>query len=98
MASAVTAKLFKNGRSQAVRLPKEFRFTGDEVLVRREGEAVILEPVKRKRGRVAIGNDCARCTMRPISSLEHHTTGPSMWTRRELPFRHQRLHPPDEAA
>jgi virulence-associated protein VagC len=48
MAATVTARLFKNGRSQAVRLPKEFRFPGDEVLVRREGEAVILEPIKRK--------------------------------------------------
>jgi antitoxin VapB len=42
------AKLFWNGRSQAVRLPREFRFQGDEVTVRREGEAVILEPVKRR--------------------------------------------------
>lgn len=42
------AKLFWNGRSQAVRLPKEFRFRGDEVLVRREGDAVILEPVPRR--------------------------------------------------
>jgi len=48
MAATVTARLFKNGRSEAVRLPKEFRFPGDEVLVRREGEAVILEPIKRK--------------------------------------------------
>jgi antitoxin VapB len=39
-----TAKLFKNGQSQAVRLPKEFRFEGDEVLIKREGEAVILLP------------------------------------------------------
>jgi len=39
-----TASLFWTGRSQAVRLPKEFRFTGDTVLVRREGSAVILEP------------------------------------------------------
>lgn len=39
------AKLFKSGRSQAVRLPKEFRFAGDEVQVRRHGNAVILEPV-----------------------------------------------------
>jgi antitoxin VapB len=38
------AKIFKTGRSQAVRLPKEFRFKGDTVLVRREGKAVILEP------------------------------------------------------
>jgi virulence-associated protein VagC len=41
-----TAKLFSNGRSQAVRLPKEFRFEGGEVSVRREGDAVILEPLK----------------------------------------------------
>jgi antitoxin VapB len=39
-----TAKLFKNGRSQAVRLPKEFRFEGDEVYVRREGRSVVLSP------------------------------------------------------
>jgi antitoxin VapB len=42
-----TAKLFKNGRSQAVRIPKEFRFEGvKEVSLRREGKAVILEPVE----------------------------------------------------
>jgi antitoxin VapB len=38
------AKLFRTGRSQAVRLPKEFRFDGDTVLIRRKGSAVILEP------------------------------------------------------
>jgi antitoxin VapB len=42
------AKLFKSGGSQAVRLPKEFRFEGEEeVLVYRQGDRVILEPVKR---------------------------------------------------
>lgn len=41
------AKVFKNGRSQAVRLPKEFRLAGDEVLIRREGDSVILEPIKQ---------------------------------------------------
>jgi antitoxin VapB len=40
-----TAKLFWTGRSQAVRLPKEFRFEGEEVRIRRQGNAVILEPV-----------------------------------------------------
>jgi antitoxin VapB len=40
------AKLFANGRSQAVRLPKEFRMPGSEVLVRREGNRIILEPVR----------------------------------------------------
>ena len=44
-----TAKLFRNGRSQAVRLPKEFRFEGEEVSVRREGKRVILEPPVRRR-------------------------------------------------
>jgi antitoxin VapB len=37
-----TAKLFRNGRSQAVRLPKDFRFEGDEVAIRREGRRVVL--------------------------------------------------------
>jgi antitoxin VapB len=40
-----TAKLFMHGRSQAVRLPKEFRFEGNEVLVSRVGDKVILEPI-----------------------------------------------------
>lgn len=44
-----TAKLFRNGRSQAVRLPKEFRFEGDEVEIRRVGKKVILEPKKRRK-------------------------------------------------
>ncbi len=41
-----TAKLFKNGSSQAVRLPKEYRFEGDKVFIRREGEDIILSPYK----------------------------------------------------
>jgi antitoxin VapB len=41
-----TAKLFMHGRSQAVRLPKEFRFSGKEVRIRRDGVRVILEPVE----------------------------------------------------
>jgi antitoxin VapB len=40
-----TAKLFTHGRSQAVRLPKEFRFKGKEVRVSRVGNRVILEPL-----------------------------------------------------
>ncbi len=42
-----TAKLFKHGRSQAVRLPKAFRLPGTEVRVRRVGRGVLLEPVGR---------------------------------------------------
>lgn len=40
-----TAKLFWSGRSQAVRLPKDFRMEGAEVRIRRQGSAVILEPI-----------------------------------------------------
>jgi antitoxin VapB len=39
------AKLFVNGRSQAVRLPREFRFPGTEVRITRLGRGVLLEPV-----------------------------------------------------
>jgi antitoxin VapB len=45
-----TAKLFKNGRSQAVRLPAEYRFEGDEVLIRRDPVTgdIILSPRNKK--------------------------------------------------
>jgi antitoxin VapB len=39
-----TAKLFRNGRSQAVRLPKEFRFNGNKVFIKKMGDAVLLIP------------------------------------------------------
>jgi len=39
-----TAKLFNNGQSQAVRLPKEFRFSGNEVGIRKVGEIILLFP------------------------------------------------------
>jgi antitoxin VapB len=41
-----TAKLFQNGQSQAVRLPKEFRFKGDHVFVKKSGNTVVLIPTK----------------------------------------------------
>lgn len=44
-----TASLFANGGSQAVRLPKECRFEGTAVRVRREGRAVVLEPLEKRR-------------------------------------------------
>jgi len=39
-----TAKIFMNGNSQAVRLPKEFRLEGDEVVVKRVGDTIVLMP------------------------------------------------------
>jgi antitoxin VapB len=43
----LTAKLFMNGKSQAVRLPKEYRFAGDEVGVARVGEMIVLYPKEK---------------------------------------------------
>ncbi|MGJ4754741.1 type II toxin-antitoxin system antitoxin VapB [Leptospira kmetyi] len=39
------AKIFKNGDSQAIRLPKDYRFKGKEVYIRRDGDNVILTPI-----------------------------------------------------
>jgi len=41
-----TAKLFQNGRSQAVRLPKAFRMEGKEVKISKQGNKIILEPIE----------------------------------------------------
>jgi antitoxin VapB len=41
-----TAKIFQTGRSQAVRLPKEYRFNAKEVLIKRVGEGVLLMPIE----------------------------------------------------
>jgi antitoxin VapB len=45
MESTDRARLFWTGRAQAVRLPKDYRFEGSEVRIRRHGAAVILEPI-----------------------------------------------------
>lgn len=42
------ARLFRNGRNQAVRIPRDFEFPGDEVIIRKEKECLILEPPKKK--------------------------------------------------
>lgn len=50
--SAVTerhASLFRNGRNQAVRIPREFELEGTEVLIRKEGDRLILTPIRQNR-------------------------------------------------
>ena len=44
--NAKVAKIFMNGRSQAVRLPKEYRFETDEVYISRQGENILISPRK----------------------------------------------------
>jgi antitoxin VapB len=46
------AKLFKVGGSQAVRLPKQFRMPGDRVSIRKDGDRLILEPIRRTEAEV----------------------------------------------
>ena len=43
------ASLFRNGRNQAVRIPREFEMEGTEVLIRKDGERLILTPTRRTR-------------------------------------------------
>jgi antitoxin VapB len=53
-------RLFRNGRNQAVRIPVEFELPGNEAIMHRDGERLVIEPV-RKRGLVALLK-----TMKPI--------------------------------
>ena len=46
-------RLFRNGRNQAVRIPVEFELPGDEAIMHRDGDRLVIEPV-RKRGPVAL--------------------------------------------
>lgn len=43
------ASLFRNGRNQAVRIPREFELEGTEVLMRKEGDRLILTPIRKNR-------------------------------------------------
>lgn len=53
MAEQRRAKLFRNGRNQAVRIPVEFELPGSEAVMHREGDRLVIEPV-RKRGLIAL--------------------------------------------
>jgi len=48
MQSQRLARLFRNGRNQAVRIPREFELPGDEVIIHKDGDRLILEPVKTR--------------------------------------------------
>ncbi|MGB8839792.1 MAG: type II toxin-antitoxin system VapB family antitoxin [Aliidongia sp.] len=76
-----TAKVFWSGRSQAVRLPKDFRFDTDEVRIRRHGNAVILEPLAHDWTWLAM-------VIGPVDDdfAEAATTQPAEQVRPELDF------------
>lgn len=48
MESARNARLFRNGRSQAIRIPKEFELPGAEAQLRKDGDALIITPIKKR--------------------------------------------------
>lgn len=54
-------RLFRNGRNQAIRIPVEFELPGKEAIVRRDGDRLVIEPL-RKRGLVALLK-----TMKPVA-------------------------------
>jgi antitoxin VapB len=60
MAEQRNVKLFRNGRNQAVRIPVEFELPGDEAIMHRDGDRLVIEPV-RKRGLIALLK-----TMKPV--------------------------------
>ena len=49
MENARKVKLFRNGRNQAVRIPREFELPGDEAVMRKEGERLIIEAKEKKK-------------------------------------------------
>jgi len=60
MAEQRHVRLFRNGRNQAVRIPVEFELPGDEAIIHRDGDRLVIEPV-RKRGLIALLK-----TMKPL--------------------------------
>ena len=60
MAERRHVRLFRNGRNQAVRIPVEFELPGDEAIIHRDGDRLVIEPV-RKRGLIALLK-----TMKPL--------------------------------
>lgn len=48
-----SVRLFRNGRNQAVRIPREFELPGEEAIMRKEGDKLVLEPLPEKKGSLA---------------------------------------------
>ena len=63
-------RLFRNGRNQAVRIPVEFELPGDEAIMHRDGDRLVIEPM-RKRGLVALLK-----TMKPLEERFPEIDGP----------------------
>ncbi len=49
-------RLFRNGRNQALRIPREFEFEGDEAIIHKEGDRLIVEPIRKGRLLALLGS------------------------------------------
>jgi antitoxin VapB len=47
-------KLFRNGRNQAVRIPREFELPGEDAVMRKEGDKLVIEPMQRKQSLIEL--------------------------------------------
>lgn len=56
MQSQRHARLFRNGRNQALRIPREFELPGEEVIIHKEGDRLVLEPIKTRRLLATLAN------------------------------------------
>lgn len=61
MQSQRHARLFRNGRNQALRIPREFELPGEEVIIHKEGDRLVLEPLKTRRLLATLA------TLKPVS-------------------------------
>jgi len=60
--------LFRNGRNQAIRIPREFELEGKEATIRKEGDKLIIEPIKKK------GLSQVLATLKPLDKNLHDFT------------------------
>ena len=68
MSSERHVRLFRNGRNQAVRIPREFELEGNEAIIRKEGDKLIIEPIKKKSLRKLLN------TWEPLSTKDEFPT------------------------
>ena len=73
------ASVFWNGRSQAIRIPKEFRFAGNKVIIERDGDSIVIRPLDKDWG-----DDFWNCLGKASEDFERPT---STKQNREKPFK-----------
>lgn len=81
-----TAKIFQHGGSQAVRLPKAFRFEGGEVIIEKRGDEVVLKPVPKGFSQLKTMGDVARYMAEKYPDAESFPDAPPRAKEHERPI------------